>query len=1039
VHERQIEESAFDIFRSLGYALAHGPDLGPESAVVERDTFGSVILRPRVQRSISKLNPFLSSEGTVQVMRALATGATYPTLIENNRWFHGLLINGVEVEYKDAKTGELRGGRARLIDFDTPANNDFLVVRQLTVQGQSERTIRPDLVLFINGLPLALIELKDPANVAADLNMAIDQLDRYKKIAPDLFVPNLLLAVSDGLLTRVGSITSGRQRFTPWRPASGGEPTLETLIRELLSPAALLDYLQSCVAFEEDERGNIVKKIAGYHQFRAVRKARTQVIAAQSIPAAEVKHNGKPGGVVWHTQGSGKSLTMLMLGGALVRAVEMANPTIVVVTDRNDLDDQLFNTFAMGRDLLRQEPVQAESREHLKELLDRASGGVVFTTIHKFTESVEKDPEKRAISKRANIVVMADEAHRSQYGFVDGGARWMRDALPNATFVGFTGTPLVAGDRVTRHVFGEYADVYDIRQAVADGATVPIYYEPRIVKLTIDEAGATEAERSIAEAAAADENGLEAADNVRIPLEALYGAPERLERVVAFVVEHWEKRREAMEGKAMLVTMSRDIAARLYEEIRKLRPQWHDEDDDKGAMKVIMTGGPEDEPPIAQHVRSKAQRQRLAERFKDPADDFRLAIVVDMWLTGFDVPPAHTMYLDKPLAGHNLMQAIARVNRVYGEKPGGLIVDMIGLADPLADALATYANATGEADKPIKELQDEAIPAMRSAFEQLQAFFHGFDYLAALDEEPRHVLGLYVWAVDHVLDVKQTVGEETGWKRFRGMVKRLSTAFALAVPRAETEPIAPHLAFFQRVAAMIRKRLAGDREPADGNGPSGGASDIEAAVRQVIGGAVDAGEVIDLFAAAGLEERRLDILSEDFLARVAALEQKNLALETLRKLLNDQIRITERQNIVLSRKFREALEQAMLGYTNKQITTAEMIARLLEIASWVREAKNRGQELGLTGEEAAFYDALAENGSAKKVMRSDTLRLMARELAEMIKKMPKLDWTQRESVRATLRRNVRRMLAKFGYPPDLSEDATALVLRQAELSTSNEE
>jgi type I restriction enzyme R subunit len=884
-------------------------------------------------------------------------------------------------------------------------------------------------LLYLNGFPLVAIELKDPANTAADLNVAIDQFGRYKTVAPDLFVPNLLLVASDGLLTRVGSITSGRQRFTPWRPAAGGEPTLEALIRELLNPEALLDYLRSCVTFEEDERGNIVKKIAGYHQFRAVRNARASVIGAIKTPDRGDDETAGKGGVVWHTQGSGKSLTMLMLAGTLVRAAEMANPTVVIVTDRNDLDDQLFDTFAMGRALLRQDPVQADSREHLRQLLDRASGGVVFTTIHKFTEA------HGTISERANVVVMADEAHRSQYGFVEGGARWMREALPNATFVGFTGTPLTTGDRVTQHVFGGYADVYDIRQSVADGATVPIYYEPRIVKLTIDEAGVEAAEARIAEYATRDEEGRETPENIRIPLEGLYGAPERLERVAKFLVEHWEERRAAMEGKAMIVTMSRDIAARLYDEIHKLRPAWHADDDARGVLKVVMTGGPDDPEHIARHVRSKAQRKALADRFKDPADDFRVAIVVDMWLTGFDVPSAHTMYLDKPLAGHNLMQAIARVNRVYGDKPGGLVVDLIGLADPLADALATYASATGDADKPVKELQDEAIPAMRSAFEQLRGFFHGCDYAAALDAEPANVLRIYLGAVDHVLDLKHNVGEETGWQRFRGMVKRLATAFALAVPREETREIAPHLAFFQRVAAMIRKRLADDAGPTGDADFKPGSRDIDAAVRQVIGGAVDAGEVIDLFAAAGLDAARLDILSDEFLERVSALEQKNLALETLRKLLTDQIRISERSNLMQAQKFREALEVAMLGYTNKQITTAQMIAQLLELAKWVREAKRHGEELGLSDEETAFYDALAENGSAKEVMKSEELRLMARKLAEMVKGMPKLDWTQRESVRADLRRKVRRLLASYGYPPDLSEDATQLVLRQAELST----
>jgi type I restriction enzyme R subunit len=1028
MNENTAELSAMGWFESMRTPIVIGSKLS------ERDSLHSTgVYHPIAKSAASKLNPSLDSEVIDAVIASLSRAA-HPTLIDNNRWFHDLLINGVPVEFKDAATGETRGKRAQLIDFDNPANNDCLVVRQLTIQGPSGKSIRPDLTLYVNGLPLVVIELKDPADTSATLDTAIDQLDRYKAIAPDLFVPNLLLVASDGLLTRVGSVTSGRQRFTPWRPTSGGEPTLEALIRELLNPAALLDYLRTCVTFEEDERGNIVKKVAGYHQFRAVRKARAQIIAAQAITSQEllqktkagVEYHGKPGGVIWHTQGSGKSLTMLMLAGTLVRAAEMANPTVVVVTDRNDLDDQLFDTFAMGRALLRQDPIQAESRDHLKDLLDRASGGVVFTTIHKFTEA------NGAISERANIVVMADEAHRSQYGFIDGGAKWMRDALPNATFVGFTGTPLIQADTTTRSVFGDYVDVYDIRQSVADGATVPIYYEPRIVKLTIDEKGVAEAEKKLAKYATRDEDGEETPENIRIPVEELYGAPERLGRVAKFVVEHWEERRSAMEGKAMLVTMSRDIAARLYAEIVKLRPAWHDDDDAKGAVKVVMTGGPGDPDHVASHVRSKAQRKALADRFKDPADDFRLAIVVDMWLTGFDVPSAHTMYLDKPLAGHNLMQAIARVNRVYGEKPGGLIVDLIGLADPLADALAVYANATNDSTKPVNELQDEAIPAMQSAFEQLRGFFHGCDYTRALTSEPANVLRVYLQAIDHVLDVKHKVGEETGWQRFRGMIKKLSTAFALAVPREETRAIAPHLAFFQRVAAMIRKRLAEDADAQRGTRQS---RDVDAAVRQVIGNAVDAGEVIDLFAAAGLEEARLDILSDEFLKRVSALEQKNIALETLRKLLRDQIKISERTNLVQAQKFREALEKAMLGYTNKQITTAQMIAQLLELAKWVREAKRHGEELGLSNDETAFYDALAENGSAKEVMKMDTLRLMARELAEMVKRMPKLDWTQREPVRAGLRRNVRRLLAKYGYPPDLSEDATQLVLKQAELST----
>ncbi|HET7931958.1 MAG TPA: type I restriction endonuclease subunit R [Rhodanobacteraceae bacterium] len=1016
VHEADVEASALTCFREQGYDMRHGPELGPDTPAAERDALTDSLLAGRLAHAVQHLNPDLPEASVKDVVRTVSR-PPHTDLAQNNRWLHGLLVDGVPVEYRDAKTGENRGTRARLVDFDQPDANDFLAVSQLTVAAQSGKHIRTDLTVFLNGLPIAVIELKDPTDTQADLGVAIEQLRRYRQTVPDLFVSNLLCVASDGMLTRVGSLTSGLSRFMPWRPLAdeGGAPTLEALIHGLFEPRALLDYLRSCVTFEEDERGDIIKKIAGYHQFRAVRKARANVLA-------HLKPEGDGrGGVVWHTQGSGKSLTMLMLAGALIREPHMANPTLVMLTDRNDLDDQLFDTFAAGRALLRQAPVQAASREHLRELLDRAAGGVVFTTIQKFAEA------HGVISERSNVVVMADEAHRSQYGFVEGGARWMREGLPNATFIGFTGTPLEGDDKNTIHVFGEYADVYDIRQAVEDGATKPLYYESRIVKLKVDEQGVREAEDELEQAIKADLEGDQPDDTVRVRLESLVGAPERIERVADFIVKHWEARRAAMEGKAMVVTMSRDIAARLYEAIRALRPDWHDPDDERGAMKVVVTGSNDDPEPLRSHVRTKAARKRLAERFKDPADELRLVIVCDMWLTGFDCPPAHTLYLDKPLAGHNLMQAIARVNRVYGDKPGGLIVDLLGLADQLADALATYTRAggTGEA---VRQVQDEAVPAMQAAFEKLRDFFHGCDYTPALNAEPRDVLPLYLRAIDHVL------GQDDGWHRFRSLVKELSTAFALAVPRQEATDITPDLAFFQRCAAMIRKRLA-DEGGSVGN--RGRQRDIDAAVRQVIGGAVDADEVVDLFSVAGLDEARLDILSDDFLQRVAALEQKNLALETLRKLLGDQIRVTERSNLVQSKKFREALEDAMLRYTNKAISTAEMIARLIDLAKSLREAQQHGQELGLSGEETAFYDALADNESAREAMQSDTLRLMARELAEMVKQMPKLDWTQRESVRASLRRNVRRMLAKYGYPPDLAEGATQLVLKQAELSTEN--
>ena len=1017
--EQLVEDVAFVYFGAIGAATKCGVEIDDAG---ERGDASQVMLKGRLAAALHRLNLDLPHDGIEEAVRILSR-PPHPTLIQNNLWFHSLLTDGVEVEYREAKSGETRGGRARLVDFDNPGANDLLVVRQLTGTGALGKVIRPDLTVFLNGLPVAVIELKAPTDTQANLGVAIDQLDRYMQTAPDLFVSNLALVVSDGMLTRVGSITSGRSRFMPWRPLhddGGGAPTLEALIRGLFDLRALVDYLRTCVTFEADERGEIAKKIAGYHQFRAVRKARASVLARLKPPSGT--GDGR-GGVIWHTQGSGKSLTMLMLAGGLIRESRMTNPTIVMITDRNDLDDQLFDTFAAGRALLRQDPVQAVSREHLKALLDRAAGGVVFTTIQKFAEA------HGVVSERSNVVVMADEAHRSQYGFLEGGARWMREALPNATFVGFTGTPLERDDRNTIHVFGEYADVYDIRQAVEDGATRPLYYESRIIKLKVDEEGARVAEKEVEYVANADRGGEGAEDSIRVPLESLVGAQERIERLAAFIVEHWEKRRAAMEGKAMVVTMSRDIAARLYEAIRTLRPDWHDVDDERGAMKVVVSGTNEDPDPLRNHVRTKTARKRLAERFKAPHDDLRLVIICDMWLTGFDCPPAHTMYLDKPLAGHNLMQAIARVNRVYGDKPGGLIVDLLGLADQLADALATYTQAggTGEA---VRNVQNEAVPAMQAAFEKLRGFFHGCDYEQALDAKPQAVLLVYLRAIDHVF------GQNDGWKRLRTLVKELSAAFALAVPRPETDAITPHLAFFQRVVAMIRKRLADDIGSGAGHARQ---RDIDAAVRQVIGGAIDADEVIDLFAVAGLSDARLDILSDEFLGRVAALEQKNLALETLRKLLNDQIRITERTNIVQSRKFREALEDAMLRYTNKAITTAEMISQLIDLAKSLRDAQRHGEELGLSGEETAFYDALAENGSAREAMQSDTLRLMARELTEMVKKMPKLDWTQRESVRASLRRNVRRLLAKYGYPPDLAEDATQLVLRQAELSTENSE
>jgi type I restriction enzyme R subunit len=1015
MNESIVEQAALAWFESLGYDAKRGTDVSPGGDGSLRETYEQVVLVTRLKRALQKINDHLPDDAIEQAVRVV-TRPPEPTLIQNNRWFHRLLTDGIDVEHRTAE-GEMRGNKAWLVDFKRPLRNDFLVVNQLTVKS-GNNTRRSDLVIFVNGLPIAVIELKDATNTQTDVWQAYRQLQDYKERVPQLFQYNELLVASDGDSTRVGSLTASSDRFGPWRSIGDarepGSPYLEVLIRELFEPFRLLDYLHACVTFEEDEQtGEINKKIAGYHQFRAVLQARLSVKAALKGSAAS--GDGR-GGVVWHTQGSGKSLTMLMLAGALIRDLDLANPTIVVVTDRNDLDGQLFGTFAAGRALLRQEPEQAESRADLTMRLNRASGGVVFTTIQKFTE------KGGPVSERSNIVVLADEAHRSQYGFIEGGARWMREAIPNATFVGFTGTPLERDDRSTPAVFGEYADIYDIRQAIEDNATVPIYYEMRLVKLLPDEQGIIEAERQLSAAAEADKEGQKVPDDIEVPLEDLAGADKRLKLIAREIVEHFEKRREVIEGKAMAVCMSRAICMDLYDAIVALRPEWDANEDDNGFVKVVMTGSKAEGDRVASHARTKARRQALARRFKDPEDNFRLVIVCDMWLTGFDCPPMHTMYLDKPLAGHNLMQAIARVNRVFGDKPGGVVVDFIGIADQLRDAVQTYTQAGGEG-RPVHEIQNEAVPVMERQFEALRDFFNGFDYRGFVGGSAAAQLGAVAGGADYVFK------QEDGKRRFMTLVAELSKAFALSIPRKETDAIRDHLSYFQAVRAAIRKRLADDGPPPP--------PDTRAAVRQVISGAIVSDGVIDLFKAAGLPDANVGILSEDFLERLAALPQENLALETLRKLLNDQIRSRERVNIVQSRSFRESLENTLTRYTNRAITTAQVVDELIGLARTVREEIRRGVESGLTEEEVAFYDALADNHSAREVMQDATLKMIARELADRIKAKASLDWTQRETVRADMRRTVRRLLTKYGYPPDAQEEATQLVIRQAEKMAEN--
>jgi type I restriction enzyme R subunit len=1031
MNEHIVEQAAVGWFEALGYRVARGADISPGADDPWRTSYEDVVLLSRLNAALRRLNPDLPEDAIVQAATTVSRPPE-PTLEQNNRWLDRVLTDGVPIEYRTAE-GETRGDHAKVFDSQALSANEFLVVRQLTIKND-EHARRPDLTVFLNGLPIAVIELKDPTNVDAALWTAYEQLQDYKAAIPALFAYNEILVISDGDQSRVGSLTAGRDRFTPWRSTSDvrfpGEPTLENVITGLFRADLLTDYLTHCIVFEEDERsGRIVKKIAGYHQFRAVRKARERVKEALKAEGELLGGDGR-GGVVWHTQGSGKSLTMLMLAGALIGDEQLKNPTIVVVTDRNDLDGQLFGTFADGRTLLRQPPEQAQDREDLAERLNRASGGVIFTTIQKF------EAREEAISTRANIVVLADEAHRSQYGFLKGGARWMRENLPNATFVGFTGTPVEADDRSTRGVFGSDVDIYDIKQAIDDNATVPIFYEMELIKLLPDDQGIAAAERLIAEVAEADNAGADKEPDIEVPLEELAGAKERLEMLAARIVDHFEERAKVIDGKAMIVCMSRDICMDLYDQIIALRPQWHADDDGAGAIKVVMDANVGQKRPgeteaayaaraerTRMHGRTKARRERLAGRLKDNADPLKLAIVCDMWLTGFDCPPLHTMYLDKPLAGHNLMQAIARVNRVFGDKPGGVVVDFLGIAGELRDAIQTYSRAGGEGH-PVESVQDQAVPLMLRRAEELAAFFDGFDYLGLIGGTEAEQLHAVIDGADYVF------AQDNGRKRFMDMVAGLSRAFALSVPLPETHAVRDPLSYYQNVRAALRKRLDGGD---DGKGAEG-----SSVVRQLISGAIRTDGVIDLFELANLPDANIGILSDDFLDRLAALPQKNLALETLKKLLNDQIRNRERTNIVQSRTFRESLESVLGRYSNRVISTAQVIEQLIGLAKTISSAIAEGRKTGLNEQEVAFYQALADNESAKDVMQDDTLKLIARELAESIKRKASLDWTQRDSVRADIRRTVRRLLAKYGYPPDAQETATQLVIRQAELMAEHQ-
>jgi type I restriction enzyme, R subunit len=1047
--ESTVEQAALAWLEAIGWHVAHGPDIAPDAPAAERADYGEVVLERRLRDALGRLNPDLPAEALEDACRRL-TRPEGADLVTRNRALHRLLVDGITVEYRDAD-GAVRGAQARVIDFDDVRANDWLAVNQFTVV-EDKHTRRPDVVLFVNGLAVGVLELKNAADEDATIWSAFRQLQTYKAEIPALLATNEVLVVSDGVEARVGTLTAGREWFKPWRTISGESladphiPELQVVIEGMLAPRRFLDLVRDFIVFEDDGGGSIAKKMAGYHQFHAARVAVGETLRAAALARADLvaepggryevgaQPGGRPGdrrvGVVWHTQGSGKSLTMAFYAGRIIREPAMENPTLVVLTDRNDLDDQLFGTFSRCSEVLRQPPVQAQSRAHLRELLDVESGGVVFTTIHKFFAPAAEDGSKDGhpvLSPRRNVVVIADEAHRSQYDFIDGFARHMRDALPHASFIGFTGTPIELQDANTRAVFGDYISVYDIQRAVEDGATVPIYYESRLAKLALDEAERPRIDPDFEEVTEGEE--VERKEKLKTKwaqLEAVVGSGKRLAIVARDVVEHFERRLEAMDGKAMIVCMSRRICVELYGELVRLRPAWESGDDDRGAIKVVMTGSAADPADWQPHIRNKRRREALANRFRDAGDPLRVVLVRDMWLTGFDAPSLHTMYLDKPMRGHGLMQAITRVDRVFRDKPGGLVVDYLGLAHELRRALATYTESGGTGRTAID--QGEAVALMLEKYEVCCGLFGsyttpdgvvgGFDWSAWTTGTPQERLSLLPSAQEHIL------AQENGKDRCVRAVRELSLAFALAVPHEETVRIRDDLAFFQAVQAVLAKRAPGEARPEE---------ELDHAVRQIISRAVAPEGVVDIFAAAGLDKPDISILSDEFLAEVRGMPQRNLAVELLQKLLRGELRIRRRKNVVQARSFAEMLEATIRRYQNRAIEAAQVIEELIQLAKEMRAANARGEALGLTEEELAFYDALETNDSAVKVLGDETLRGIARELVATVRNNVTIDWTLRENVRAQLRVLVKRILRKHGYPPDKQEKATQTVLEQAAL------
>lgn len=1029
LYESEIEQVTLELLRDeSGYSLAYGPDL-LEGPAPER-VYNEVLLKGRLKAAINRLNPDIPISAREEAFKKVLRTESL-TLIDNNQAFHCYLTEGVDVKFGVGE-GKSRTDKVWLIDFTHPENNDFLAVNQYTVV-ENNVNKRPDIVLFINGLPLVVIELKNAADEKADLQAAFRQLQTYHQQIPSLFKYTAFEVISDGWFAKAGTITSDYSRFMEWKSIDGmtivdskHEAELEPLVRGLLNKRTLLDVIRHFIVFE-NAREKTLKKLAAYHQYFSVNKAIRSTLrasaertshfvtdhpAAYGLPTVDEQLVGdRRAGVIWHTQGSGKSLSMVFYVGKLVLAQEMNNPTFVVLTDRNDLDQQLFETFSNCQQLLRQTPVQASSREELKRLLSVASGGIVFTTIQKFFPE-ENGRVYSALTDRRNVVVIADEAHRSQYDFIDGFARHMRDALPNASFIGFTGTPIELTDRSTQAVFGNYVDVYDIQQAVEDGATVPIYYESRLAKITLSEEDQKTLDERVEEITEDEELTERQKRFARwTGKEAVVGSEDRLEQVAADIIHHFEQRTSAAEGKGMIVCMSRRICVALHNEIIKLRPDWYSPDDDKGAIKIVMTGSSSDPLDFQEHIRNKERRKLIGNRLKDPENDLKLLIVRDMFLTGFDAPCLHTMYIDKPMNGHTLMQAIARVNRVFGDKEGGLIVDYIGIAQDLKQALLIYAASQGKGQIAID--QEEAVAKMLEYYEIVVNMFGRFDYKRYFTLEPKYKLNFILNAADYLLglpEIKQGKTVRNGKERFKDNVVKLQKAFGLAVPHPKAIEIRDDLAFFQAIKARFTKLE--DRERTRTN------EEIETAIRQIINDAIVSSEVIDVFDAAGIKRPDISILSDEFLAEIDGMERKNLALELLRRLLNDEIKTRGQMNMVQGRKFSEMLAEAIKRYQNGLIDSVKVIEELIQLAKEIRAADERGEKLNLQKDELAFYDALADNPNAESLLGDQILKQIAHELTESVRKNTSIDWQYKQSVQAKLRVMVKRILRKYKYPPD---------------------